>query len=147
MQAPLVFLFGLLSSLLILLLFALCFLSKIANHFSFYSPIYSFRWVEALWLFPDLTRVDGGPIPSFLSGCSVGNGGSGIGTGSHLQKMVRQQYSPRQYRDAKNIGCSRQLHSRLCRTWPARACFWCVQGKMGRSHHLGPIWALRHVRT
>ena len=35
-------------------------------------------------LLPNLTHVDGGPIPSFLSGCSIGNGGNDIGTGSHL---------------------------------------------------------------
>ena len=36
----------------------------------------------------DLTCVDGGPIPSFLSGCFVGNGGNGIGPDSYLKKKV-----------------------------------------------------------
>ena len=39
------------------------------------------------------TSVNGGPIPSSLSGCSVRKGGSGIGTDSHIQKPARQRYS------------------------------------------------------
>ena len=50
-----------------------------------------------LWLFSDLTRVDGVPIPSFLSGGTVENSGNGIGIGSCHQKAVRQIYSPKQY--------------------------------------------------
>ena len=38
-----------------------------------------------------------GPIPLFLSGCSIGSGSNGIETGSYLQKAVQQQYSLRQY--------------------------------------------------
>ena len=38
-----------------------------------------------------------GSIPSFLSGCFIGSGSNGIGTSSHLQKVIRQQYSLRQY--------------------------------------------------
>ena len=38
-----------------------------------------------------------GPIPLFLSGCSIGSGSNGIGTGSYLQKAVQQRYSLRQY--------------------------------------------------
>ena len=73
-------------------------LSRIPNpHFLLYSPTYSLRWVEVLWLFIDFTRVDGGPIPSFLSGCFIGNGGNGIRTSSYLQKAIQQWYSPRQY--------------------------------------------------
>jgi len=44
-----------------------------------------------------LIRVNRGPIPSVLSGCSIGNSGNGIGIGSYLQKAVWQRYSPRQY--------------------------------------------------
>ena len=70
---------------------------KIVNpHFLLYSLIYSLRWVEVL-RFPNLTYVDGSPIPSFLSGCFVGNSDNGIGTGSCLQKDIWQWYSPRQY--------------------------------------------------
>ena len=50
-----------------------------------------------LWLFSDLTRVDGGPIPSLISGSTIGNSGNGIETGSYHQKAVLLQYSPRQY--------------------------------------------------
>ena len=45
--------------------------------------------------------MDGGPIPSLLSGCSVGKGGNDIGTDSHLQKTARQQYSRRHYQATK----------------------------------------------
>ena len=44
-----------------------------------------------------ITSANGGPIPSSLSGCSVGKGGNGIGTYSHLQKPAMQQYSQRHY--------------------------------------------------
>ena len=70
---------------------------------SLHPPTYSLRWVERLWLIPDSTCVDGGPIPSFLSGCSVGNGGNGIETGSHLQKVVRQWYFPGQYQATETL--------------------------------------------
>ena len=47
------------------------------------------------------TSVNEGPIPSSSSGCSIGKGGSGIGTDSHLQKPTRQRYSLRLHRAAK----------------------------------------------
>ena len=65
--------------------------------FSFNPSIYSLRWVEALWLLP-LPNANGGPILSFVSGCSVESGSNGIETGSHLKQTARQRYSPRQYR-------------------------------------------------
>ena len=36
------------------------------------------------------TSANWGPIPSSLSGCSVGKVGSGIGIDSHLQKLAQQ---------------------------------------------------------
>ena len=42
--------------------------------------------------------MNASPIPSVLSGCSVGNSGNGIESGSCLQKAIRQRYSPKQYR-------------------------------------------------
>ena len=72
------------------------FLSSLPLYFSLHSPIYSSRWMEVLWLFLVISG-NGGPIPSFLSGCSIGSGDNGIGTSSHLQKVVWQRYSPRQY--------------------------------------------------
>ena len=48
-----------------------------------------------------LTNANGGPILSSLRGCSIGNGGNGIGTDSHLQKLARQRYSQGLYRAAK----------------------------------------------
>jgi len=45
--------------------------------------------------------VDGGPIPSLLSGCSVEKGGNGIGTNSHFQKTAQQRNSQRHYRAAE----------------------------------------------
>ena len=42
--------------------------------------------------------MNGGPIPSSLSGHLIGKGGSGIGTDSHLQKPARQRYSQRHHR-------------------------------------------------
>ena len=44
-----------------------------------------------------LTSANGGPIPSSQSGCFVGEGGSGIGIDSYLQKPTRQQCSRRHY--------------------------------------------------
>ena len=48
-----------------------------------------------------IIRGNRGPIPSFLSGCSIGSGSNNIGIGSHLQKTIRQRYSLRQYWAAK----------------------------------------------
>ena len=48
-----------------------------------------------------LTSANKGPIPSSLSGCSIGNGGNGIGTDSHLQKPAQQRYSRRHCRAAE----------------------------------------------
>ena len=45
--------------------------------------------------------MDRDPIPSLLSGCSVGKRGNGIGTDSHLQKTAWQRYSRRHYQVAK----------------------------------------------
>ena len=39
------------------------------------------------------TSANRGPIPSSLSRCSIGKGGNGIGTDSHLQKPAQQRYS------------------------------------------------------
>ena len=57
----LTFLSVLLSPLVLLALsFSPYFLFRITNHFfSLCSPIYSLRWVEALWLLSDLTCVGG----------------------------------------------------------------------------------------
>ena len=45
----------------------------------------------------------GGPIPSFLSECFVGNSGNSIGTGFCLQHSVQQWYPPRQYQEIKTL--------------------------------------------
>ena len=36
---------------------------------------------------------NGGPTPSFLIGCSMGRGNSGIKTGSHLYRMFGSDFS------------------------------------------------------
>ena len=139
---------------LILSLFTLYFLSRVANpHFSLYSPIYSLRWVEALWLLPDLIRVDGGPIPSFLSGCSVGNDGNGIGTDSHLQKATRQRYSPSQYRATKSNIRLLRTQAVLGKHIPNRTIIdqlslvsRYVQGRMDLLRYLNSVGSLRCSR-
>ena len=57
-----------------------------------------------------ITSGNRGPIPSFLSGCSIGSGSNGIGIGSHLQNVVQQRYSLRQYRQPRH-GTPEQSHS------------------------------------
>ena len=89
---------------------------------SSHSPsIYNSRWVEKSWLFL-IVNGNRGPMSLPLSGCLVGNrsGKSGIGTGSHLKRAVRQQYSQRQYRAVEKWHFD-QSHSRPWYSWPGRA--------------------------
>ena len=96
---------------------------------SSHSPsIYNSRWMEKSWLFL-IVNGNRGPMSLPLSGCLVGNrsGKSGIGTGSHLKRAVRQQYSQirqqypqRQYRAVEKWH-SDQSHSRPWYSWPGRA--------------------------
>ena len=83
-------------SLLVWSLFSFSFFSRIANPPSQYILIFIAQgeWRCYDYLF---TCLNGGPIPSFLSGCSIGKGGNGIGIDSHLQKLARQRYSQRRY--------------------------------------------------
>ena len=88
------------------LLFSL-FLSSLPPYFSLYFPIYSSRWMAVLWLFL-VINGNGGPILSFLSGCSIGSGGNGSDI---PQGNIRQ---PRH-------GHSKQSHSRPSCSWSREA--------------------------
>ena len=56
------------------------------------------------WLSLFISGNDG-PIPSCLSGCLGGRGGSGIGIDSHLQELARQRYHLWQHREAETLLC------------------------------------------
>ena len=101
-------------------LFSLNILSRIVSpFFSFSFLIYSVRSMGMPWLFLIISE-NGGPIPLCLSGCFVRSGSSGIGTGSHLQKDVRQGYSPRPYRATKTCIPEHSCSYPWC-NWPGEA--------------------------
>ena len=76
-------------------------------YFSLYFPIYSLRWMAVLWLFLVISG-NGGPILSFLSGCSIGSGGNG----SDIPQGNTGQPRP---------GYSKQSHSRPSCSWSREA--------------------------
>ena len=75
------------------------------------------------------------------------NSGDGIGTGSSLQKIARQWYSPRQYQVVEDTGCSEQTHPRSIHNWLVWACLSCIQNKMDLLWGLGSILVFENVRA
>ena len=109
-------------------------------HLNPFSPLFSSRWVEVSDY--SLTYVNGGPIPSFLSGRSIGKGGNGIGTDSHLQKPARQRYSHRHYWATEyRVSPSNDTPDQVEDDQKGLAVG--VQDSAVSSQLLGPDWSLR----
>ena len=90
--------------------FSLVFFPELpSSFFSSLFLIYSVGLVGMPWLSLIISGNDG-PIPSCLSGCLGGQGGSGIGIDSHLQEPARQQYHLRQHREAETLFCKAITH-------------------------------------
>ena len=99
-----------------------CLLLRVFSHplnFSSQSLFYSVRSVGVSWLFLIISG-NVGPIPLCLSGCFVGSGSSGIGTGFHLRNDVWQRYSLRLYWAAETC-IPKQSHSCLGCKCPSKA--------------------------
>ena len=67
-------------------------------------------WMFLNYILVSLVCVGSNFDYSWQGMCSIGNNGNGIGISSCLQKIARQQYSPRQYRAARDMGCFKQTH-------------------------------------
>ena len=125
---------------------SLYFLPRISNPFLFTHFPYLYLEVGggfmiAFWSYSCVW----GPIWLFLTRDKLyRNRDDGIGTGSCLQKITRQWYSPR-HRVAKDMGCSGQTHPRLSHTWPVWASLSHIQNEMDLLRGLGPILVFENV--
>ena len=90
------------------------------------------------------TSANRGPISSSLSGCSIGKGGNGIGTYSHLQKPAMQRYSRRHYWAAEyRVSQSNNTSDQVRDDREGLALG--IQDGAVSFQLLGPDWALRRL--
>ena len=90
------------------------------------------------------TSANRGPIPSSLSGCSVGKCGNGIGTDSHLQNPAQQRYSWGHHRVAEQrVSQSNNTSDQVRDDWEGLALG--IQDGVVSFKLLGLDWTLRHL--